>query len=139
MASKPDLESIYAFICLLENERFDPTTFRQLFLENLEDGDCHMLVADSAVSGSVGFINIQVQRLLHHCGKVAEIQELYVDPSHRHQGLGRELVRMAEDLARKEGCVLLEVAAQNRRADTHRFYERSGFTMSHRKFTLDLA
>jgi PhnO protein len=138
MATKMDLEFVFTFICLLENERFDLMTFRQLFWKNMEDGDCHMFIADSAEAGPVGFINIHVQRLLHHCGKVAEIQELYIDPSHRRQGLGRELMRKSEDFARKEGCVLLEVAAQNRRTDTHLFYEQSGFTMSHRKFTLDL-
>ncbi|GAB3259834.1 hypothetical protein GCM10027347_23720 [Larkinella harenae] len=86
----------------------------------------------------VGFISCHVQYLLHHTGKVGEIQELYVVPEYRNQQIGRQLVTALEQLAELHGFVNLEVAANQKRTHTHQFYQKLTFHPSHFKFVKEL-
>jgi GNAT superfamily N-acetyltransferase len=40
-------------------------------------------------------------------------------------------MRQAIEIARAEGCGLVQLTTDQRRADAHRFYERLGFVASH--------
>ena len=68
---------------------------------------------------------------------------LWVDPAHRHRGLGRALLRRAEDEARSRGCVGATLDTYDFQAPD--FYEREGYSVvgvvegfppGHRRFTL---
>ena len=52
--------------------------------------------------------------------------------------LGERLIRHAIDIARTEGCGLVQLTSDKSRADAHRFYERLGFVASHIGFKLAL-
>lgn len=56
-----------------------------------------------------------------------EITELYVSSAVRSQGVGKQLIRQAEDYCRSQGCDALnvEVLAPNLRA--HQFYTDCGY------------
>lgn len=92
----------------------------------------HYLVAerDDTV---VGFVSCHVQYLLHHTGKVGEIQELYVKPDLRNQRIGSRLLAALDALAHREDFVQLEVTTNQTRTDTVRFYEREHFSCTHFK------
>lgn len=92
----------------------------------------HYLVADMAGT-VVGFVSCHVQYLLHHCGKVGEIQELFVRPDHRNQRIGHQLVAALNQLAIQHGFIHLEVTTNQKRTDTVRFYERESFHRTHIK------
>lgn len=64
---------------------------------------------------------------LEHGGLTSWLEELYVLPGRRDQGIGRALLLAALDAARAAGCAAtdLEVDAAHRRAE--RLYEREGF------------
>ncbi len=131
-ATPSDCAPIYAFICDLEEMILDNTAFRAVFRRNLADHYIRYCVAEH--NGQVvGFVSCHIQYLLHHTGKVGEIQELYVRPDSRNQRIGHQLVAHLEDMARREGLVNLEVTTNQNRTDTIRFYEQTGFTLSHRK------
>jgi (aminoalkyl)phosphonate N-acetyltransferase len=139
MAEEKDSRIIYDFICALEETRFVPDAFEIIYRENIHSNDCVCLVAESPANGIVGFINCHIQHLLHHCGKVAEIQELFVAEQYRGTGIGHHLTTAAEREIQLRGCVNFEVTAQNKRTDTHQFYERLGFVCTHRKFVKSLS
>jgi GNAT superfamily N-acetyltransferase len=61
-------------------------------------------------------------------GPVALLDELYVAPSHRGQGLGGRLLAAAEALVRERGAELLEVNVDGEDVDARRFYERHGYS-----------
>jgi GNAT superfamily N-acetyltransferase len=63
-------------------------------------------------------------------GPVALLDELYVTPTRRGQGLGSALLRRAEIVARQRGAELLEVNVDGHDTDARRFYERHGYANS---------
>lgn len=127
-----DAPIIYAFVCALEECIIDQTAFLAVFRHNLADPAVHYLVAER--SGEVvGFVSCHVQQLLHHGGKVAEIQELFVRPDARNQRVGQRLVQAIYTLATHEQFINLEVTTNQKRTDTIRFYERESFSHTHVK------
>lgn len=131
-ADPSDLAVVYQFLCELEETNLDFTPFRAVFRHNLMNPMVHYLMAEH--EGEVaGFVSCHVQYLLHHTGKVGEIQELYVRPEYRSQRVGRQLVSALHALAVEEDWVHLEVTTNRKRTDTVRFYERESFVRSHFK------
>ena len=133
-----DLLPIYHFICILEETNFTFLIFKSIFEANIKHADYYYLVAEHGKGNIVGFISCHTQKLLHHCGKVAEIQELFVEKKHRKAGIGRQLVQTLENTLKVKSCILFEVTAQKKRLGVHRFYESTGFKSSHKKFVKEL-
>lgn len=134
-AHSNDLDSVYHFVNELENTQFDFEPFKEAFEQNINNPDCVYIIAELD-SKPVGYISCHTQLLLHHGGdKIAEIQELYVLPESRNLGIGRSLVEKLKCVLRLRGIRQIEVTSNNKRIDTHRFYEREGFIQSHKKFT----
>jgi GNAT superfamily N-acetyltransferase len=61
-------------------------------------------------------------------GPVALLDELYVEPAKRGQGLGGELLAAVEALGLERGAELLEINVDGEDVDARRFYERHGYT-----------
>ena len=132
-AKSRDRDAVYAFLCDLESQVLAPTPFKDVFERNLAADSVHYLVAELE-SQVIGFVSCHVQYLLHHVGKVGEIQELYVLEEYRNQRIGRQLLAALDILAQQLGLVNLEVTTNRVRTDTHRFYEQLGFKATHYKF-----
>lgn len=92
-----------------------------------------MLTEDAVVCG---FINVRVERQLHHEHPVAEICELVVDAAHRGSGCGTYLFDAALDVARNLNCEVIEVDSNNVREGARRFYEARGMCKTHVKLTM---
>jgi PhnO protein len=131
-ANWQDASNIYAFLCELEGEALNYTSFRAVFRHNLTNPSIHYMVAERD-GDVVGFVSCHTQYLLHHCGKVGEIQECFVKPEYRNQKIGRQLMLAVEALAYQEGFINLEVTTNQKRQDTIRFYERESFNRTHLK------
>ncbi|WP_234735470.1 GNAT family N-acetyltransferase [Tellurirhabdus bombi] len=136
-ATPQDEQIVYEFICSLEETELDPVAFRTVFLRNLADPEIHYFIAIQE-NTAVGFISCHCQYLLHHAGKIAEIQELYVRPEYRNQQIGRQLLAHVEQLAIQQHWINLEVTTNQRRKDAHRFYQSLDFQPSHYKFVKSL-
>ena len=94
-----------------------------------------MLLVDGEIAG---FINVRVERQLHHERPVAEVCELVVDAGSRGSGRGARLFEEAVAYARACGCEGIEVTSNDRRARAHRFYEARGMERTHVKLTMGL-
>ena len=128
-----DLQNIYLFVCDLEKTQFNFKDFETIFLQNIVQPHYYYLVAE-AEQKLLGYISCHVQLLLHHCGKVGEIQELYVDEDYRGMGIGTALLNYLEKELSKDEVLTLEVTAQLKREQTHQFYALNDFSYSHKKF-----
>jgi GNAT superfamily N-acetyltransferase len=61
-------------------------------------------------------------------GPVALLDELYVAPALRGQGIGSALLASAERAARRGGAEVLEINVDGADTDARRFYERHGYS-----------
>jgi GNAT superfamily N-acetyltransferase len=68
----------------------------------------------------------------------AQVDAVRVASGHRGGGLGRRLMIRAIEEARREGCGLVQLTTDRRRADALRFYARLGFVDSHHGLKLAL-
>jgi len=79
----------------------------------------------------VGVLSASWQRALHVPGRYATIQDLWVDPARRSDGVGAALVDELADLCKAQGVVRIEVGLPRESFDairaTEAFYERNGF------------
>lgn len=61
-------------------------------------------------------------------GRVALLDELYVEPERRDQGIGSAVVELLLSTARAQGISLVEINVDEGDVDAQRFYERHGFS-----------
>jgi len=130
-----DLNFIYKSICELENEELDFEAFKDIFHENIANPNNLYLIAENENEG-VGFISFHTQNLLHHCGRVGEIQEFFINEKYRGKGIGRQLIEKIMQYAEEHKLKSIEVTTNKRRVENVMIYENLGFTLSHNKFTI---
>jgi GNAT superfamily N-acetyltransferase len=84
----------------------------------------------AVVTGSppVGVAVLSLRPNVWYDGPVALLDELYVVPERRGQGIGTSLLRAAESLCVQRGCELLEINVDGEDTDAQRFYARHGYS-----------
>jgi (aminoalkyl)phosphonate N-acetyltransferase len=136
-ANLEDLEVVYNFINELEKDVFPLDIFSRIFESNISDSSIYYFIAEYETT-PIGFLSFHIQNLLHHCGKVGEIQEFFVVESMRKMGAGRllfdEVLQLSETLELKS----IEVTSNKNRAVNVDVYQGLGFKLSHNKFTISL-
>ncbi|WP_437782239.1 GNAT family N-acetyltransferase [Sorangium sp. So ce1097] len=112
--------------------------YREALAAIAEDPNNALLVAE--IEGRVGgaFHLTIIQYVTNHGGRVAQIEDVIVDPSLRGRGVGEAMMRWAIDEARRRGCVRVQLTSNKARLRAHRFYERLGFVASHQGMKLKL-
>ena len=58
---------------------------------------------------------------------LAEVAELYVEPSHRRGRIGMLLIAEAEHIARQRGCRVMHVRVWHKNEQAHAFYRAVGY------------
>lgn len=132
-----DTLALHAMLSSLEETPLPFADFKAIFSANL----AHPLIAYWLAEYDqrpIGMISCHIQGLLHHAGRIAEIQEMFVEEPFRSRGIGKSLVAIVEQFARENKAQLLEVTTNQKRTDTHRFYLREGFVASHIKLVKSL-
>ena len=132
-----DFPVIYNFINELEDEAFDEEKQRSFFEVNIQQKHyCYRVAVHKGAI--VGYISCHTQILLHHGGRIGEIQELFVAADKRGYGIGKLLVNEVKMWAQKNEVLQLEVTANNTRHQTHQFYIGEGFSHTHKKFVFEI-
>jgi predicted N-acetyltransferase YhbS len=98
------------------------------------------LVLVAEIDGQVvGCLSTSLMRVLHRPAPVGRISMMVVDEALRGRGIGGRLVRAAERALAAQGCYMVEVTSNLRRADAHRFYERLGYERTSVRLARELA
>ncbi|MEM8532348.1 MAG: GNAT family N-acetyltransferase [Chloroflexota bacterium] len=71
-----------------------------------------------------------IPALIHQQGPLAQITAIVVDEQRLREGIGRQLLETAEELARNAGCYGIEISSNAQRTAVHTFYETLGYTQS---------
>ena len=101
------------------------------------NNDIVLAVDDGEV---VGCLQLTLIAGLSRLGmKRAQIEGVRVSRRHRGKGVGEKLLNHAIEMARHEGCGLVQLTTDKTRPDAHRFYEALGFVHSHAGMKLTLS
>jgi len=131
------VNAVYDLICELQDEKLDKDNFSQIYKDNISNQDIYYFLAFNEES-AIGFASLHVQKLLHHCAKIGEIQEIVVSQAQRGIGVGAMLFEKLREAAVANNCEMLEVCCNKARVSSHQFYLRQGMQKSHFKFTCSL-
>ena len=86
----------------------------------------------------VGMCGVGRRVVIHRPAPLGRITALVVSKNAQGQGIGRTLVEAAEQWMRKEGCQLVEVTSNDRRAAAHAFYRHLGYERTSIRFAKKL-
>ena len=111
--------------------------FQNIFYHQLNNNHFYCLVNDNG-DHVIAILNLRFEEQLHHTEYIAEIMEFAVEAAFRNQGIGKAMLEEACKIAREHGCSQIEVACNQLREDTHRFYLREGMHNFHYKFSKSL-
>lgn len=75
----------------------------------------------------VGVAVISFLWTLEHGGPAAWLDEVYVEPARRGEGIGWQLVEAAMQVARDSGCIALDLEVDAGHDAAERLYQRMGF------------
>lgn len=99
-----------------------------IFLQIDPDDRHSTLLALGEEDEVVGIMTVSESLSFYAGGRFGVINELYVAPPFRSEGVGRTLLDAAKELAEQRGWSRLEVTTPGEDyTDTLRFYEREGF------------
>ncbi|MBR5590734.1 MAG: GNAT family N-acetyltransferase [Anaerotignum sp.] len=133
-SEEKDCKAIYDLICDMENKQLPYDIFEEIYRNQLARKDMYCIIREE--NGKVqAMLNLRFEEQLHHCEKIAEIMEFVVDAGSRDIGVGKEILEEACRVAQEYSCSQIEVACNQLRKDTHRFYEREGMHNFHYKFS----
>ncbi len=89
--------------------------------------DVVVVLAEDEAGGATGFALLTLRPTPYHDGPLAQLEELYVRPGLRDQGIGTALLTASIDRVRSRGAEEMHITVDEIDVDTRRFYERHGF------------
>ena len=85
------------------------------------------VLAEDSDGTAVGFALLSLRPAIWFDGPVSQLEELYVLPALRAQGIGTQVLDLCRRLARGLGSPEMHINVDEVDVDTRRFYERHGF------------
>lgn len=95
-------------------------------LERLLAGDSVLALLSGSPASAVALLTLRPN--VWYDGPVALLDELYVAPERRGQGIGSALLAMAEAEVAGRGAEVLEINVDGGDSGARRFYERHGYS-----------
>jgi GNAT superfamily N-acetyltransferase len=108
-----------------------PPAYAEALARIASDPDNALMVAERAGAVVGAFHLTVIQYVANRGGRVAQVENVIVDPAARGQGIGETMMRWAIDEARRRGCFRVQLTSNKVRTRAHSFYERLGFVASH--------
>ncbi len=98
-----------------------------------ESGDrVQVMIARNDADEMVGILTVTETFAIYANGNYGIINEMYVHPDYRSEGVGSRLIEAIKDYGRRKGWARIDVTApeSERWERTRRFYEKEGFVFS---------
>ena len=128
-ASPADSQALAKLLHDFQKEYDEPTpevaVLAQRYEKLLRTGEMIVLLVGD---GPDGFAQLRFRPTVYSDGLDAYLEELYVVPARRGQGLGRALLEAAMDIARAEGATRMDLGTAETDDAARKLYESAGFT-----------
>lgn len=129
-ATPEDAATVGALLHDFNTEFESPTPgaafFGERFAEQLRRDDVLVVLAEDA-GEAVAFAFLTLRPTPYYRGPLAQLEELYVRPALRDEGIGTRVLTAAIDEVRRRGAGEMHINVDEIDHDTRRFYERHGF------------
>jgi GNAT superfamily N-acetyltransferase len=121
---------LWDFNTEFETETDDAAVLAERFARLLPLDDIVAVLAEDRSGGEVaatGFALLSLRPAIWFDGPVSQLEELYVVPALRSQGIGTQILDLSKLLVRELGSPEMHINVDEVDADTRRFYERHGY------------
>ena len=130
LAGEPDLETLIGFMrqfYAIDAYPFDEQAARRALREFLAEPLFGRAWVIEVGAVPVGYLVLTLGYSLEFHGRDAFIDELFVEPSYRHQGIGKQAMLFAETACCELGVHALHLEVKRHNAAAQRLYRQSGF------------
>jgi ribosomal protein S18 acetylase RimI-like enzyme len=103
----------------------EPDVLERRYRDQLASGDVTVLLGGD---GPDGFAQLRYRGQIYSEAPAAYLEELYVIPDRRGEGLGRALLEAAMDAARSHGADIIDLGTSEDDTAARGLYESAGFT-----------
>ncbi|HEU5198860.1 MAG TPA: GNAT family N-acetyltransferase [Ktedonobacterales bacterium] len=138
LAGEADLETIIPFMrefYAIDSYPFDEQAARRALDEFLAEPLFGRVWLIEVGAVPVGYVVLTLGYSLEFHGRDAFIDELFVAPSSRHQGIGKRAMQFVETACRELGVHALHLEVERHNTAAQQLYRQSGFE-DHDRFLL---
>jgi ribosomal protein S18 acetylase RimI-like enzyme len=89
----------------------------------IENGESVVFVAEDIAGEILGFCQLYSTFCSVFTAPIFTLYDLFIDESHRHQGIGRSLIVEAEHYARQQGAVRMDLRTAKTNTSAQALYE----------------
>jgi len=123
-----DVLALYAQPAMDDGQVMDLASAQKVFAEFARHPSYRLFVACGGQAQVLGSYALLIMPNLAHRGTPsAVVEDVVVSPQHHGQGIGRQMMSHAVQLAREAGCYKLALSSNTKRSSAHAFYESLGF------------
>jgi GNAT superfamily N-acetyltransferase len=146
-ASPDEIETVLTFVEKLlreledEGNEFEGIDQEKVFREMAENqARFHPFLAKNERGEVVGVMTVVETFAIYAGGNYGVIDELYVSPEYRSEGVGEQFIKVVKAFGRERGWMRIEVTAppEEKWRRTVHFYERQGFVFTGPKLRVKL-
>jgi GNAT superfamily N-acetyltransferase len=136
-ADLPSVLALYAQPDLDNGQVLSEDEARAVFAQFAHYPDYRLFVAlrDDRVVGTYALL--VMHNLAHRGAPSAIAEDVVVDSTCQGQGIGRQMMAHALQLAKEAGCYKLALSSNRKRKDAHAFYESLGFQQHGLSFVME--
>jgi ribosomal protein S18 acetylase RimI-like enzyme len=118
---------VAAFRDHLERSQPDDTALRENLRRLVTTGGAEFFLAIDDTRRGVGYVQQRYRFSLWLGGLEATLEDLFVSPASRRQGVATYLVQFAIERAKKRGCRAIKLDTNEGNHEAIRLYQRLGF------------
>lgn len=116
-----------------------PSGYLTAFEQIDDDPDQELIVVENENAEIIGTMQLSFIRYLTFCGGLrAQIEAVRIRKDNRGRGIGRMMLKWAENRAKERNAHLLQLTTDKRRPETIEFYIKIGFKASHEGMKMHL-
>lgn len=127
-ATIKDIGRICDLYNILTGIRSSESRMKKEFLTFSNNEDYYLMVAKIDGYVIATGVGIVFRSLANNCKSYFVIDNLVVDTSYRHQGIGTYLLNRLDEIALNNNCCMSYLVAEARNINADRFYRKLGYT-----------